>query len=104
MKKLFVIAMSIASIFVSSPAHAYDDGGDRYGQREGCGKQGGGCNNERDENYSGAGCKYVCPSFDKSPVHDAFNFSPFVCMPGATCYEDGDKRNKKDQPQDPGGK
>jgi len=82
--------------------HHGDDGGDSYDYDEGCGRDGGGCNNRRREDYQGAGCKYVCPSFDKSPVHDAFNFAPFVCMPGATCYEDGDKRQHQgdeDQPR-----
>lgn len=70
----------------------YSENSDRYG----CDQYGGqGNHNRRREEYNGAGCKYVCPSFDKSPVHDAFNFSPFVCMPGATCYEDPHKRDEK---------
>lgn len=83
-----------------TPARADHQGGDRYGYDEGCGRDGAGCNNERDEDYSSAGCKYVCPSFDKSPVHDAFNFSPFICAPGATCYEDGRRRSDEPPPED----
>jgi len=91
------LAVAAALLFGPAvPAHADRGGDDRYDQREGCGEQGGGCNNHREEDYGGAGCKYVCPSFDKSPVHDAFNFSPFVCMPGATCYEDGGKRRSEE--------
>lgn len=90
-KLILAVALVLAH---PAPALANHQG-DRYDQRDGCGEQGGGCNNERDEDYSGAGCKYVCPSFDKSPVHDAFNFSPFVCMPGATCYQkDPDKKEE----------
>lgn len=102
MRRLAGAVLALSLVLGAAPAYAEHGGrggDDRYDQREGCGEQGGGCNNERDENYSGAGCKYVCPSFDKSPVHDAFNFSPFVCMPGATCYEDGDKRKDEQQPQ-----
>lgn len=73
----------------AAPAYAGRGGGNGSGDNE-CGRNGG-CNNERDENYSGAGCKYVCPSFDKSPVQDAFNLN--VCMPGATCYY-GDPKKK----------
>ena len=93
--------LAVAAALLLTPATAYaDHGGDDYRQREGCGEQGGGCNNEREEDYSGAGCKYVCPSFDKSPVHDAFNFSPEICMPGATCYY-GDKDKRGQQGQQP---
>lgn len=71
-----------------------DDGGDSYSQREGCGEQGGGCNNRRREDYSGACSKYNCQNFDKSPVDHSFIFAPTICMPGATCYGDsGDKRD-----------
>jgi hypothetical protein len=91
-------SMLFAALLLGPVMPAYADhgrGGNGGGDGE-CGRNGG-CNNERDEDYSGAGCKYVCPSFDKSPVHDAFNFSPFICMPGATCYEDGDKRGGNTQ-------
>jgi hypothetical protein len=102
MKQALLWLGIVLSLGLATPAYA-DHGGDRYDQREGCGEQGGGCNNEREEDYSGAGCKYVCPTFDKSPVHDAFNFSPFICMPGATCYEDGGKRQPPQEGQQPPG-
>lgn len=86
MRRLLGIAMTGALAFgLAAPAYA-----DHGYERERCG--GGGCDNEREESYENTGCKYVCPSFERSPVHDAFNFSPFICMPGATCYEDGDRR------------
>lgn len=96
-----VLAMPVPLTLTSSTAYA-DHGGDRYDQRDGCGENGGGCNNEREEDYEGAGCKYVCPSFDKSPVHDAFNFAPFICMPGATCYQKDPDQNRE-QEQQPAG-
>lgn len=92
MRRLAMAALAAGLVLVPGTAWADHDGGDRYDQRDGCGENGGGCHNRREEDYGGAGCKYVCPSFDKSPVHDAFNFSPFICMPGATCYEDGRQR------------
>lgn len=105
MRKLALAAAAIlmALPITSSAAYADHDGYGRDGGGNGggegeCGRNGG-CNNEREEDYSGAGCKYVCPSFDKSPVHDAFNFAPFICMPGATCYEDGKKGEQEGQPE-----
>ena len=98
MKRILVVLLAAFTFFPVIPAHAYEDGDDRgngYRSGEDC-RDGGGCHNRRYEDYDGAGCKYICPSFDKSPVHDAFNFSPFVCMPGATCYEDGDKRKNQE--------
>lgn len=79
----------------AAPAYA-DHEGDRYDQREGCGEQGGGCNNERHENYGGAGCKYVCPSFDKSPVQDSFNIQ--VCVQPGSCTDDKKKSGDQAQP------
>lgn len=90
-----VLGVLSLTCLMLAPLPAWADHGGGYD--EGCGKNGGGCGNEREEDYSGAGCKYVCPSFDKSPVHDAFNFSPFICMPGATCYEDGRQRQGEGQ-------
>ena len=86
MKRLLLGGIMVLNLLVAAPAYAYHDGGDDGGgYRSGrdC-RDGGGCDNERRENYSGAGCKYVCPSFDKSPVQDSFNLN--VCLPGATCY------------------
>lgn len=48
--------------------------------------QGGGCGNEREENYEGAGCKYFCPTFDKSPV-DLRDNNVTICMPFSVCGE-----------------
>jgi hypothetical protein len=112
-RTLSALGLVLAVLF-GTPALAYADhrgdersrcgGGYEQSDSYGCDQYGGqGNHNRRREDYSGAGCKYVCPSFDKSPVHDAFNFAPFVCMPGATCYEDGDKRKRQDEPQQPGG-
>lgn len=95
-----VLAMPVPLTLTSSAAYADHGGYEDGGYDEGCGRGGGGCNNEREEDYEGAGCKYVCPSFDKSPVHDAFNFAPFICMPGATCYDNGDKGGQEQPPQE----
>lgn len=48
--------------------------------------EGGDCNdteNCQDNDFS--------PSFKDSPVRDAFNFSPVICLPGSTCNVDGGK-------------
>jgi len=86
MKRLLGMAM-VLTLGMASPAFA-DHGGYRDNDGREC--RGGGCDNDRRENYEGAGCKYVCPTFDKSPVQDSFN----VCLPGATCYW-GDRRNDR---------
>lgn len=68
----------------SSPALAdHEWGGGGYRDNDGRECRGGGCGNEREEDYSNGGCKYVCPQ--DSPITDSFN----VCLPGATCYWDG---------------
>jgi hypothetical protein len=95
MKRILVGAFTALMFLSPAPAFADHGGGNGGGEGE-CGRNGG-CNNERDEDYSGAGCKYVCPSFDKSPVHDAFNFDPQICMPGATCHFEDRKQDKKEQ-------
>jgi hypothetical protein len=82
MKKVLGSTLFVVALLFGTAGQASADHG--YSQRDGCGESGGGCNNEREENYSGAGCKYVCPSFDKSPVQDSFNVE--VCLPGATCH------------------
>lgn len=69
----------------------YDDGG--YYYREGCGEQGGGCGNERDEEYGDGSCKYFCPAFDRSPVEDSFN----ICLPGASCDFDGRRDGERER-------
>ena len=91
MKRLAAVAMmSLLPLIPASNAYA-----DHEYPR--CDSRNGGCS-EREESYENSGCKYVCPSFERSPVHDAFNFAPFICMPGATCYEDGNNR-QQDEPQ-----
>jgi hypothetical protein len=101
-KLLGLVMVGMLSLGVAGPAYA-DHGGRRGGGNGGgdgeCGRNGG-CNNERDEDYSHAQCKYACPNFDKSPVHDAFNFAPFICMPGATCYQK-DPKDKDEQSGQP---
>jgi hypothetical protein len=86
---LIALALTLAPVGVG-PAHAYHDG--RYRDDRDC--ESGNCGNSSDDEYGQ--CKYACPNFDKSPVHDAFNFSPFICMPGATCYQ---KDPKQEEPK-----
>lgn len=66
---------------------------DRYGH----GSDYGG--NEREERYGDNSCKYVCPDFKDSPVQDAFNFGPVICLPGSTCNVDKqrDDRNPRSE-------
>lgn len=86
MRKLAGMVL-VLSLGMSAPAYA-DHGGDDYG----CGRGGGGCNNEREEEYNGAGCKYVCPTFDKSPVQDSFNIQ--ICVqPGSCSPEQKEERS-----------
>lgn len=94
MKRTLGILLTAAALGLgAAPAYA-DHGG--YGYEDDC--RGGGCGNEREESYEGAGCKYVCPSFKDSPVHDAFNFSPQICLPGATChFEDRERQGEGGQ-------
>lgn len=99
-----IVGIVLGSLLMPGAAWA-DRGGDRYDQEEGCGEQGGGCYNEREEDYSHANCKYICPQFDRSPVQDAFNFNPQICLPGATCHfedrgdrGDGGGQNEGQQP------
>lgn len=98
MKRALLGLGIVLSLGLSTPAYA-DHGGDRYRQDEGCGEQGGGCYNEREEDYSHANCKYVCPQFDRSPVQDAFNFNPQVCLPGATCHFEDRQPDEKQPPE-----
>lgn len=99
MRRLITAALAAGLVLVPGTAWA-----DRGGYDDEC--RGGGCGNEREENYEGAGCKYVCPSFDKSPVQDAFNISPTICMPMSTCHfdgsqEEGGQGEGGDQPAQP---
>lgn len=77
----FIIVLSS----VLAPATAWADHGGGYYDRDNRECRGGGCDNEREENYDQTGCKYFCPAFDDSPVQDSFN----VCLPGATCHWHG---------------
>lgn len=56
----------------------------------------GNCGNRSSDQYGQ--CKYMCPTFDKSPVQDSFN--PVVCLPGATCNF-GDKKEQPPKDQKP---
>lgn len=96
MKRLVAVAMmSLLPLTLASSAYAdHDYGGGGYSSDEDC--RNGGCG-EREETYGDNSCKYVCPDFKDSPVQDAFNFGPQICLPGATChFED---RNPDEQRQ-----
>ena len=90
MKRILGIAL-LSVLSLASPAYA-DHGGYEDGD---C--RGGGCGTERDEQYGNGSCKYVCPAFDRSPVEDSFN----ICLPGATCYWDGQKDREQPEEQQP---
>lgn len=83
-RRIFAAVALTFAVLAPAPAAVADHGGDDYRYREGCGRDGGGCNNERHEDYTN-GRKYS-PSFEDSPVH----FAPVVCLPGSTCeFRDG---------------
>lgn len=95
MRRIIAVAITAGSLLVGAPAYAdhdYDDR-DRYGH----GSDYGG--NERNEDYEGANCKYVCPQFDRSPVQDAFNFNPQICLPGATCHFEDRRDERRTDPE-----
>lgn len=94
MRRLMTAAL--AAGLVLAPGAAWADQGGQRAYGEDCDR--GNCGNEREENYEGAGCKYVCPSFEDSPVRDAFNISPVICLPQSTCHFDG-QGEEGDQPQ-----
>ena len=71
-------------MFVSTPAYA-DHGG--YNDRDGRECRGGGCENDREEEYGDGSCKYFCPAFDRSPVEDSFN--PTICVMPGSCTGEG---------------
>jgi len=87
-RRIGIICIAASAVLTPGTAWADHDRGDRYGH----GSDYGG--NEREEDYEGANCKYVCPQFDRSPVRDAFNLH--VCMPGATCHYDGEKQQPEE--------
>lgn len=90
MKRIFAVAfIGLMPVVITNPAYADHD------ERSRCDSRNGGCS-EREESYEHTGCKYVCPSFERSPVHDAFNFSPTICLPGSTCNFDGSKEGNGD--------
>jgi hypothetical protein len=107
---LIVVLVAVALAISAAPAmatgtthqttyrrhvHARGDDGDddSYTYDEGCGRDGGGCNNRRRENYSGACSKYNCQNFDKSPVQDSFNLTICV-MPGSCTPQNGKKEQQ----------
>lgn len=102
MKKLAIGFIALSILLPARVAFADQDGGD---YREGCGRDGAGCDNRRREDYNDSGCKYVCPKFDKSPVQDAFNlnFAPSICMPFANCSTPPEKKDEKKPGQQPTG-
>lgn len=97
-RTLAALAATAMLFLGAAPAAASHDYG---GYEEGCGRGGAGCGNEREENYEGANCKYVCPQFDRSPVQDAFNFNPQICLPGATCHFEDRERQQDEGDQQP---
>jgi len=98
MKRLLGIAFAgMLTLGIGAPAYAdHDWGGGGYRDNDGRECRGGGCGNEREEDYSQGGCKYICPQ--DSPITDSFN----VCLPGSTCHfdgrQDGDQGDEGQQP------
>ena len=76
----------------------------RYGGDRDCG-DGGYCAGEDERGDcrdSGSNCQDndFSPSFEDSPVRDAFNFAPVICLPGSTCnVERGGGSQEEQQPQ-----
>jgi hypothetical protein len=67
----------------SSPvAYHHDDRDGDGGNGSGNDCQSGGCGNDQQNDDSYGQCKYVCPTFDKSPVDHSFNLTVCV-MPGS---------------------
>ena len=98
MRRIATVVAVVALVALMAPAPAYAARGDRPDRHDrSCEAEGngGGCS-AREEEYGDNSCKYVCPAFDDSPVHDAFNFAPVVCLPGSTCNVDrgGDQREE----------
>lgn len=85
------LAVSAALLLSAAPAYADHgggyDGGEYDDRRGDCRGTEGRC---EDNDFS--------PSFQDSPVRDAFNFSPQICLPGATCHFDGDRQREGQQP------
>lgn len=94
MKRLLAATVIAVGLW-GSPAYADHEGGGYYAEED-C--RNGGCGH-REEDYEGANCKYVCPEFRDSPVHDAFNFNPQICLPGATCHFEDRNPEQGEQPQ-----
>lgn len=87
MRRLLTVALCAGLVLAPGAAWADHDGGGYY--EEG----------DRDRNRGGGECRGAegncedndfSPSFQDSPVRDAFNFAPQVCLPGATCHWHGD--------------
>lgn len=94
-RMLVALAASAVLFLGASPAaadHDYGggyDGGEYDDRRGDCRGTKGHC---EDNDFS--------PSFQDSPVRDAFNFSPQICLPGATCHFE-DRRPDERQGQQP---
>lgn len=96
MKKLLAGVFVAMSAFPITPAFA-DHGGEGY--RGGECDSSGGCYNEREEDYSGAGCKYFCPDFKDSPV-DFRDNNITICFPFSVC-DPGKKGEEGQTPAQP---
>lgn len=81
---LHALAVLALAAGVAVPTAGASSLSSHYGYDDDC--RGGGCGNEREEDYSGAGCKYFCPTFDKSPV-DLRDNNVTICMPFSVCGE-----------------
>lgn len=96
MKALGSIVLAAVLSLGAAPAYAghgyYDDGRCEGGYCAGEDERG-------DCRDSGSNCSDndFSPEFRDSPVRDAFNFSPVVCLPGSTCNFDG-RRGDQQQP------
>ena len=96
-RSLAAVVVAAGLVFSLPPAQAATVARDHVARHDDDGDcQGGGCGGRSEEDSRYGSCRNFCPSFDKSPVQDSFNFDPQVCLPGATCYFEDRKKN---QPQ-----
>lgn len=89
MRRLLTAAMAAGLLLVPGTAWADHGGGydgGEYDDRRGDCRHAENC---QDNDFS--------PSFKDSPVRDAFNFAPQVCLPGATCHFYGDRQGEGGQ-------
>jgi hypothetical protein len=78
MRRLMTVALAAGLVLAPGAAWADHDYGGYDDRRGDCRGSEGHC---EDNDLS--------PSFQDSPVRDAFNFSPAICLPGSTCHFDG---------------